>query len=108
VTKRVLRAAMRGIVPDSILDRTDKRGFETPVVRWLATRHAGWLRETLVQGRAVERGFLVRRVVAGLVDELLGRPRGPGHEIWRLLSLELWLRAAYDAGGFARGEARVP
>ena len=107
VTKRVLRDAMRGVVPDSILARTDKRGFEAPVVRWLAARHAGWLREMLVGGRAVERGFVVRRAVAGLVDELLARPRGPGHEVWRLLSLELWLRAAFDPGGFARGgEAR--
>ncbi len=107
VTKRVLRDAMRGIVPESILARTDKRGFETPVVRWLAARHAGWLREMLVGGRAVERGFVVRRAVAALVDDLLARPRGPGHEVWRLLSLELWLRAAFDPGGFARGgEAR--
>lgn len=34
VNKRLLRQAMRGIVPDAILDRTDKRGFPTPFVAW--------------------------------------------------------------------------
>jgi asparagine synthase (glutamine-hydrolysing) len=35
-TKRLLRTAMRGIVPDVILDRRDKIGFVTPEARWFA------------------------------------------------------------------------
>lgn len=34
-TKRIFRAAMRGIVPDEILDRRDKIGFQTPEQEWL-------------------------------------------------------------------------
>lgn len=34
VGKKLVRKAMRGIVPDQILDRTDKRGFPTPFVAW--------------------------------------------------------------------------
>jgi asparagine synthetase B (glutamine-hydrolysing) len=34
VGKRMLRQAMRGMVPDAILDRTDKRGFPVPFVEW--------------------------------------------------------------------------
>jgi asparagine synthase (glutamine-hydrolysing) len=30
VTKKVFREAMRGLVPDAILNRTDKIGFQTP------------------------------------------------------------------------------
>ena len=37
-TKSVFRAAMRGIVPDEILDRKDKIGFETPELEWLAQK----------------------------------------------------------------------
>jgi asparagine synthase (glutamine-hydrolysing) len=33
-SKAVLRAAMRGLVPDAILDRRDKIGFATPEHRW--------------------------------------------------------------------------
>lgn len=34
VGKRHLRAAVRGIVPDAIIDRTDKMGFPVPFVAW--------------------------------------------------------------------------
>jgi asparagine synthase (glutamine-hydrolysing) len=34
-TKSVFRAAMRGIVPDEVLDRRDKIGFATPEQDWL-------------------------------------------------------------------------
>lgn len=34
VGKKLLREAMRGIVPDAILDRKDKKGFPTPFVYW--------------------------------------------------------------------------
>lgn len=35
VSKSIFRAAMRGIVPDAILDRRDKIGFATPEKAWL-------------------------------------------------------------------------
>ena len=36
-TKHLFRTALRGIVPDKILDRKDKVGFETPEDLWLKT-----------------------------------------------------------------------
>jgi len=44
--KAILRAAMRGLVPDAILDRHDKFGFTVPVVRWLVEL-APWVEEKL-------------------------------------------------------------
>ncbi|WP_042934233.1 asparagine synthase (glutamine-hydrolyzing), partial [Pseudomonas gingeri] len=49
-TKSVFRAAMRGIVPDDILDRRDKIGFSTPEQVWLtsmADTIRNWLRADL-------------------------------------------------------------
>lgn len=37
VGKRHLRKAVRGIVPDAIIDRTDKMGFPVPLVKWAQT-----------------------------------------------------------------------
>lgn len=48
-TKSVFKAAMRGIVPDAILDRRDKIGFATPEQDWLvhlAPRARKWLQES--------------------------------------------------------------
>lgn len=45
-TKHIFREAMRGLVPDAILDRKDKIGFATPEQRWL--KHlAPWVEQTL-------------------------------------------------------------
>jgi asparagine synthase (glutamine-hydrolysing) len=35
-TKSIFREAMRGIVPDEILDRRDKVGFESPLGDWVS------------------------------------------------------------------------
>jgi asparagine synthase (glutamine-hydrolysing) len=35
VTKHLLREALRGIVPNEVIDRRDKIGFETPQREWL-------------------------------------------------------------------------
>ncbi len=37
IGKRYLREAVRGVVPDAIIDRTDKRGFPAPFVKWAQT-----------------------------------------------------------------------
>jgi asparagine synthase (glutamine-hydrolysing) len=39
-TKMLLRSAMRGVVPDPILDRRDKIGFATPEGRWFTENAA--------------------------------------------------------------------
>jgi asparagine synthase (glutamine-hydrolysing) len=45
-TKYIFREAMRGLVPDAILDRRDKIGFSTPEYSWL--RHlTPWVERTL-------------------------------------------------------------
>ena len=52
-SKRVFRAAMRGLVPDEILDRKDKIGFATPERAWLAElRH--WVTDVLACDAAAE------------------------------------------------------
>ena len=46
-TKRVLRRAMRGVVPNAILDRKDKIGFQAPWTRWWSGEVGGVLRDRL-------------------------------------------------------------
>jgi asparagine synthase (glutamine-hydrolysing) len=45
-TKNVFRQAMRGLVPDEILDRRDKIGFATPEQQWLLHLKP-WVEKTL-------------------------------------------------------------
>lgn len=49
-TKHLLRSALRGIVPDVVLDRRDKIGFATPEQQWLmpmADTIRFWLKDDL-------------------------------------------------------------
>ncbi|MGO4343141.1 asparagine synthase (glutamine-hydrolyzing) [Pedococcus sp. 2YAF34] len=88
-TKRVLRAAMRGVVPDAILDRRDKIGFETPQGSWMQTLGLdldAWL-EGVQDYPYVDVDALRPRVT----DWLAGR-RSPLDEdvVWRLLNFSRW------------------
>src|SRR5690349_9776631 len=53
LTKAVFRKAMRGIVPDPILDRRDKIGFATPEQKWLSLLQP-WVEKTL-SGEGIRR-----------------------------------------------------
>lgn len=52
-SKHVFREAMRGIVPDEVLDRKDKIGFATPERAWL-TRMDQWVNSRLADAHAAK------------------------------------------------------
>jgi asparagine synthase (glutamine-hydrolysing) len=90
-TKRILRDAVRDIVPDVVLARRDKVGFETPEARWLATPAAvGRLADVVLDRDACCAGLLDRGALEA--DARSGHWRDP-NAAWRALNLELWLRA---------------
>jgi asparagine synthase (glutamine-hydrolysing) len=83
--KAVFRQAMRGIVPDLVLDRQDKIGFSVPMRSWF-TALDPWIAERLehVGGLPGVRSDEVRRRWRG--D---GRPVDP-YMVWRCVSLSTW------------------
>lgn len=88
VTKVILRDAMRGRVPSPIIDRRDKVGFATPQARWM-TAAAGEAATVLSGGALVRRGW----VEEAELDRILTQPSaGDGGLLWRLVSLERWMR----------------
>lgn len=87
--KSVFRAAMRGIVPDEILDRRDKIGFSTPEVSWLSS-NPGWVASAL-QGRAGERvGPITLPDPTALLERAARHPRRYDGVLWRLINLTRW------------------
>ena len=94
--KWILREALRGWLPDDILDRP-KQGFAVPLSSWLRTRPAGWAREVLLDPRTLDRGYFEPRAVARLLDRHAAGADGDAKRIWALLMLELWHREFVDA-----------
>ena len=97
-TKRVLREAVKDVLPTSILTRK-KMGFPVPFAGWAADGWNGVIRDVLLDRRARERGLTNAAAVERLIDDhRSGRRRG-GDEIWALLNLELWYRTFIDGDG---------
>jgi asparagine synthase (glutamine-hydrolysing) len=92
-SKWILRQAVAGILPPVVLNRR-KVGFDTPAARWMAELHAGFVRETLLAGRARQRGFWN----AAALERLLGNPGAPGwfDILWKVLSIEVWASVFLD------------
>lgn len=86
--KAVFRRAMRGLVPDEVLDRQDKIGFATPAGTWLLALRP-WVERQLPMIRALPCMDGVR------VDERWAAVQRNPHaadaiRIWRWISLSLW------------------
>lgn len=98
VTKRLLREAMRGVLPEATRTRVAKTGWNAPAHRWFTGPGREALMD-LVRSRAFrERGVYdpaeVERVAAEHEEiVLLGEPRDTHMMfLWQVLNVELWLR----------------
>jgi len=97
-TKRILREAIRGLLPDEILTRK-KMGFPVPFGQWTRGRWHTAVRDVLLDRRTCERGLINPAAVARLLDShRAGRVDG-GDAIWALMNLELWFRTFIDGDG---------
>jgi asparagine synthase (glutamine-hydrolysing) len=85
------RAALRGWLPDEILDRP-KRGFELPIADWLRGDLAGFARDVLLDPQTRQRGLLKPGYAGGLLERHVAGREDHSRQIWSLLVLELWQR----------------
>jgi len=93
--KWILRRALRGLIPDEILDRP-KQGFSVPESDWLRGDLAGWAREVLLDSATLARGYFEPGAVRALVDRHAAGADVEGRRVWALLMLELWHRECVD------------
>lgn len=75
IAKRVLRDAMRGTVPDVVLDRRDKMGFMTAEPIWMRGEAAREYRAEIKRSAEALSGIISPRVVDQFDEFLAGRRR---------------------------------
>jgi asparagine synthase (glutamine-hydrolysing) len=80
--KPVLKQAVRGVIPDELIDRP-KQGFGVPVFEWLLDG-LGTLARAELEAFCAEADLLSADEVRRYLDERRG------HEVWYLLNLALW------------------
>jgi asparagine synthase (glutamine-hydrolysing) len=89
------RAALRGWVPDEILDRP-KRGFELPIADWLRGDLGSFARDVLLDPQTRQRGLLNPDYARDLLKRHTDGREDHSRQIWTLLVLELWQRQPTD------------
>jgi asparagine synthase (glutamine-hydrolysing) len=94
--KVALRRAMRGWLPDAILD-APKRGFQPPIASWLRDDLRELATDVLLDATATTRGYFRPGAVRGLLDDHVSARADNSQALWTLLVFELWHREVLDA-----------
>jgi asparagine synthase (glutamine-hydrolysing) len=95
-TKRLLRSALRDVLPAEILDRP-KKGFSVPLARWFREDLRDLPRERLFDPSAIAREYFRPAEVERLIREHQSGKADHAHRLWVLLQLDTWHREVVDA-----------
>jgi asparagine synthase (glutamine-hydrolysing) len=93
VAKSIFRQAMRGLVPDVILDRKDKIGFTTPMENWLKGIHE-WVSQKLASPTAHALPGINLPWIEDRWNRVIDGQAAFNPFIWRVLNMICWVDIA--------------
>jgi asparagine synthase (glutamine-hydrolysing) len=94
-TKYLLKRALRGRLPDEILDRP-KKGFGVPLAHWIYGPLRGLFEEVLASDKIGREGIFRPQFVERILGEHLSGRRDHRKLLWNLFMFEQW-RAHYPS-----------
>jgi asparagine synthase (glutamine-hydrolysing) len=100
--KHALRRTAHDVLPQSILDRKDKKGFPVPLGEWMHGELNEFLVDTFSSESAQSRPYLGPDFD---VRSLITEEGKFSRNLWGLLSLELWHQEFYDRSSAWRFDA---
>src|SRR4029078_2586707 len=89
-TKRVLRKAMTGVLPEIVRERRDKLSFDTPEQSWFRGPLQGALTEGIECTLSRFPDLLNATGVRAMAGEMLDGRRPVDFVLWRIVNLGLW------------------
>jgi asparagine synthase (glutamine-hydrolysing) len=93
--KHIVKNALRGLLPDSIVDRK-KMGFPVPWDLWLRESFLPRIEAMLLEERSLDRGWLTREAVSAIVADHRSGRHNYSRQLWSLWGLETWARTFLD------------
>ncbi len=87
--KWILRRALRGILPETILD-APKTGFGVPFSYWLRTSLAGFMQTVLLDPVILDGKLFDSVALETCIKEHVSGARDHGSLLWKSLNLALW------------------
>ncbi len=96
-TKYIFREAMRGMLPNEVLQQP-KASFAAPVDYWLAHDLRPLVDDLLSDSQVRRRGLFRPEAVRRYVDEHRRGAEDWSMQIWQFLTLEIWMQLFLDGG----------
>ena len=94
--KVLLKSALRGVLPDEILDRS-KMGFGVPLSRWFREELRDLPAEILLGRDARVHTYVKREAIAHMISEHHAGCADHSSRLWTLLQLEFWYREVVES-----------
>ncbi|PYS68710.1 MAG: asparagine synthase (glutamine-hydrolyzing) [Acidobacteria bacterium] len=94
-TKYILRESMKGLLPDTILNRP-KMGFPVPIGSWFRGAYRSVVDEYVLSDRALSRGIFDPAYVKTLVHRHQVVGEDHSERLWSLVNFEMWQRQFLD------------
>lgn len=92
-TKYILREAIRGIVPDSVL-HNKKLGFPVPIRHWLKKELYDWAKTTIEESPTDQ--FIDKSYVLNLLELHLDDKIDYSRKIWSVLVFMIWYETVFE------------
>ncbi len=92
-TKWFVRQALKGVLPDAVINRKDKLGYPTPFAQWLRGSLKNEVQAFLFD-RVTKRDWIDRRAVEGIWAAHQAESSNLNTSIYTLITSELWYDAA--------------
>lgn len=89
-TKRILRSAMKGVLPEKIRKRQDKMGFVTPEAHWITVDRQAWFLEAASRAYEQSKGVL-NSAALDRARSIIGGKEPFNRFAWRLISFGAWM-----------------
>ncbi|MBX9850860.1 MAG: asparagine synthase (glutamine-hydrolyzing) [Cytophagaceae bacterium] len=91
VRKVILRKALSGIMPDKVLNRTDKMGFVSPEEVWLKQTGSDWFLNEINQTLRIAPEYFHKDATIQMVNNMIAGKTNFNFTPWRILCLGRWL-----------------
>lgn len=94
--KKLLVDALRGFVPDSVLDRK-KMGFGVPLIHWFRGELKDLPADLLLPDDAAVHAYIRPQAIREMIDEHVSGKGEHSLRLWTLIQLEMWHREVFSA-----------
>lgn len=87
--KHILKEAIRGLIPEAILDRP-KEGFLMPINHWVLNNLKDYIFAKLSPARLNHHKIFNTDKIGALLESYYSGKTNCGNQVWNLLNLQLW------------------